>query len=278
MKLTVVLGTNGEESFDIALNDNAFVRKWTKELRWCLDNCAINQMEAFAGLMSLDDSQEILTEACHTINRYLKGFIEVRERPLDQGQEYFNYLHRKFEQLSGSFGQPTRLFAIANDELKEAIRRLNFFIHRLEKKRDSEYTLYFSFDKNQYRRWPLDQDDYQWFEFEFPAGTLVVYYVELGKDFHDLYQDGLPIDYENLRNLHYYSGEAKLMLIDVDCFQDPNYLQWLTSKGIDPYDKSYGHGRIPLGRVDNHQEVYAKIHKYRYLKEIRIEDENGKTV
>ena len=56
MKLTVVLGASSEASFDILLNDNDFVRKWTKELQWCLDNCAINHFEAFASFLTLEES------------------------------------------------------------------------------------------------------------------------------------------------------------------------------------------------------------------------------
>ena len=71
MKLTVVLGAAGEASFDIELNDNPFVCKWIKELQWCLDNCSINQQEAFAGLLTLHESEQILNNACITINKYI---------------------------------------------------------------------------------------------------------------------------------------------------------------------------------------------------------------
>ena len=72
MKLTVVLGASGEASFDITLNDNPFVHKWVEELRWCLDNCAFNQQEAFSGLLTLNEARQILNNACVTINKYLK--------------------------------------------------------------------------------------------------------------------------------------------------------------------------------------------------------------
>ena len=85
--MKVVLGTNGEASFTITLNNNAFVQKWLQELRCCLANCNFEQQEAFAGLMSLEQSNKILIESCVTINRYLKNFIEIRENLLDQDQE-----------------------------------------------------------------------------------------------------------------------------------------------------------------------------------------------
>jgi hypothetical protein len=270
--MKVVLGTNSEASFTITLNNNAFVQKWIQELRWCLANCNFEQQEAFAGLMSLEQSSKILIESCVTINRYLKNFIEIRENLLDQNQDYFNYLHLKFEQLSGKFGKPTRLFAVANFELKTAIRNLNFFIHRIEKKKQTIPTVYVSFNKDQYRRQPLIDEDYDHFEFNIPAGTLFVHYVELGKEFIDLYEDNLPLDYQNLENLHYYSGEASICFRDYNCFEDQSYINWLRNHNINPYDKKLGHGKLVLGKVDNLADAYAKIHQYQHIKDIIIEE------
>ena len=272
MQLTVVLGASGEASFDISLNDNDFVCKWVKELRWCLDNCSINQQEAFAGLLTLNEAEQILKNACVIINKYLKNFIEIRPDFVSQSQEYFNYLHLKFEQLSGEFSKPTRLFSVAKPELKEAIRNLNYFLHRIEKKQEVMPDLYLSFNKDQYRRHPLDTSDYEYFEFEAPPGTVFLHYVELGKDFRDLYQDNLSIDYKNFRNLHYYSGEALMFMNEYNAFRDPNYVEWIKSNNFDPYDKTLGHGRIPLGKVDNPVDVYSKIQKHKYIKNILIKD------
>ena len=172
MRLKVVLGADCQAFFTISLNSNLFVDKWIQELRWCLTNCEFNQDEAFAKFLSLDESSKILTEACYTINCYLKNFIEVRENILDQDQDYFNYLHLKFEELSGQFEKPTRLFTIANQDLKSAIRKLNFFVHRVEKKKKIPHSLYISFNKDQYRRQPLMDEDYQNFEFKSFTGWM----------------------------------------------------------------------------------------------------------
>ena len=270
MKLTVVLGTSGESSFDILLNDNDFVRKWIEELRWCLDNCEFNQQEAFSGLLTLAEARQILTNACVTINKYLKNFIDIK--PDENSQEYFNYLHSKFEQLSGKFGKPTRLFAVANSELRSAIRNLNFFVHRTETKKSVNQNLYISFNKDQYRRQPLADSDYEYFEFKFPPGTLFLHYVELGKEFIDLYEDKLPLDYLGFSNLHYYSGEASIIFKEWDCFKDKNYLTWLTSNGIDPYNKTLGHGKIPLGTVTDIAIAMDNISKYKYINTILIKE------
>lgn len=272
MLVTVILGTSDEASFDIPLYDNSFTRKWVKELSWCVDNCSVNQVEAFAGLMTLEESEDILKQACTTINRYLKNFIDIRSNIVSQPQEYFNYLHLKFEQLSGEFGKPTRLFSIATPELKSAIRNLNFFLHRIETRSKNQQNLYLSFDKDQYRRISIDKEDYQYFDVNLSPGVFYSHYVELGKEFLDLYEDNLPLTYGNVKNLHYYSGEAYLSLNGYHSFADQNFLNWLKKNNIDPNDKMLGYSRIPLGKVDNVSDVYSKIMKYRHIKQILIKE------
>lgn len=272
MKLTVILGASGEASFDILLNENSFVRKWLKEFKWCLDNCTLNQSEAFSGLLTLQEASEKLYSACAVINQYLKNFIDLRIDLLDQSQEYFNYLHLKFEQLSGEFGKPTRLFSVANNELKDAIRALNFYTHRVEKKQQPGIGFYLSFDKNTYRRLPLHTDDYQYFEFESPPGTLFLHYAELGKEYIDLFEDDLPIDYAGAKNLHFYSGEAFLLFNKFDDLSNQAYKQWLIDNNIDPYDKNQAHGRIPLGHVQDLESVKDLLSRHKFIHSIIINE------
>jgi len=270
MELIVFLGINGEESFTVNLHNNSFINKWINELQWCLDNCEFNQQEAFAEMLSLEESSLILLDSCTTINSYMKGFIDIKQNILEQPQSYFNYLHSKFEQLNGPFNSPTRLFRIAPPELKSAIRNLNFFTHRCESKKISSPCLYISFNKDQYRRYPLEKEDYDFFKFKSEPGTLFLQYVELGKEFLDLYKDGLPIDYVNFRNLHYYSGECFLRSSEFDIFKNVKFIEWLRSNNIDPTDKFLGHGKIPLGIVDDIESYKHKVSKYRYLNRIEI--------
>lgn len=269
MKLTVVLGTSDTVSFDIELNDTPFVNKWVKELSWCLDNCKINQQEAFSGFLTPTEAANRLSSACVIINGYLKNFIEIRTDLLDQPQDYFNYLHQKFEKLSGEFGKPTRLFSIAKNELRSAIRDLNFYIHCTERKTSSD-SLYISFDKDQYRRHHLDTEDYDYYEFETEPGSLILHYVELGKTFYDLYKDGLSIDYAGLKNLHYYSGEASLLFKKFSMSSDYKFMSWLKQHSINPYNKTLGIGKICLGKVVNLSDAYSKIQSNQHINKIII--------
>lgn len=272
MKLTVELGTSSEVSFDILLNDNNFVYKWLQELQWCLDHCNFAQQEAFASMLPLDQAVEILKQSCKTINRYVKNFIEIKDDILAQPTDYFNYLHIKFETINGSFGQPTKLFAVAPPELKQAIRNLNCYIHKLETKQNPEVRFYMSFDKDQYRRQAMENSDYEYCEFKFDPGTLLVHYAELGKDFFDLFKDELDITYPGFKNLHYYSGESMMLFEPIDPFSYPGYVDWLTNRGIDPYNKHLGHGKIPLGKVLDIEDTKRKLQMYPHINKILIKE------
>lgn len=272
MELRVILGTSGEAAFDIQLYDNEFVRKWTKELQWCLDNSSIDQQESFSGLLTLHEANEKLVSACVVINRYLKNFIEVQYKLVPQSQEYFNYLHQKFEQLSGKFGKPTRLFSIANNELKQAIRELNYYTHRLEKQKEQLQRFTVRFDKNQYRRIPMTVTDYDFCQFELEPGMLFVNYAELGKDFYDVFKDGLDIDYAGLKNLHYYSGDVNALFYKYNPLDNPEYVKFLNQSNIDVYDKKLGHGKIPLGMILDLENSFSKIQKYKFIKDIVIKE------
>jgi hypothetical protein len=272
MKLTVELGASSEASFDILLNDNDFVYKWLQELQWCLDHCDFVQNEAFASMVSLHQAAEILKQSCVTINRYIKNFIDIKDDILAQPTNYFNYLHAKFEKIHGPFGQPTKLFAIAQPELRQAVRNLNFYIHRVETKKDPEPSFYMSFNKDQYRRLSMEDFDYNYCEFELAPGTLFVHYAELGKDFFDLYKDGLDISYPGFKNLHYYSGESMLLFRPISPFSYPGYLDWLTNQGIDPYNKRLGHGKIPLGKLANIEDAKHKLQLYSHINKILIKE------
>lgn len=270
MILTVVLGASSEASFDIVLRDNSFVKKWTKEFEWCLDNCEFNQQESFAEWMSVDQAQNLVLDSCAVINRYLPGFIKSTESSWTQ--QYLNYLHHCFEQLSGTFESPSRLFVTATPELKQAIRQLNFFVHRIETEHKKIPNLYFGFDKDQYRRFPLEDSDYQYAEVSIEPGTLILHYAELGKEYVDLFEDGLDLDYSGFRNLHYYSGEALLSFSGYNPLNNENFRSWLTQRGIDPYNKRLGHLRIPLGKVLNIDDALDKITKYQYINKILIKE------
>lgn len=269
MQLTIVLGASSEASFDIELYSTPFVEKWISELKWCVENCGIDQTETFSNFEDPTYLQDKIGKSVEIINSYLKGFIDVSS---EYSREYLNYLHTRFEKISGGFGEPTRLFLLAPPKLKDAIHNLNASIHKLEQKYDGVDLWNISFNKNLYRRHKLEDSDYNNFVFDAPPGTFFLHYAELGKDYKDLYKDNLPINYQGLKNLHYYGGETALAFSSYNLFNDDKFIKWLESNNIDPYNKRLGHGKIPLGKIKNCEEVRNKLSQYRHIKDITLKD------
>ena len=161
---------------------------------------------------------------------------------------------------------------IAPQELKDSIRKLNLFVHRIESKIEAPIGFDIKFNKDQFRRHQLDTIDDDFFKFNFPAGTLYLHYAEVGKEFVDLYEDNLPIDYTAFTNQHHYSGESSISFINYDAFADAGYLKWLQDNNINPYNKLLGHGKIPLGLVDDLPNTVNKVKQYKHIYKILIKE------
>jgi hypothetical protein len=236
----------------VDLYSNDFVSKWSLLFEQTVTTCDINQNESFTCCLTEERSQQRLLLAIDTINRFFKNdFIEVPANIDWNDQCWYNILHTKFEQLAGTYDSPSRLFTIAPDTVKDAIRSLNFYVHRLETRpyRANE-VWYISFDKDCYKRIPLDTEDYKYFQSVIEPGQAFVQYADLGKTTIDLYKDGLPKDYPGLKNLHYYSAELSLHLGPefIELFTD-DFREWANTNSIDLDDPTLGLGVIPVGKV-----------------------------
>lgn len=257
----------------IELYQNQFVAKWQKLFETTASACKINQVECFACRISEQEAQQRLLDSILYINKFLKkNFIEVPNIIDWESQHWYNYLHVQFEKLSGPYGQPTRLFAQAPYDFREAVRALNFYLHRIEIRPYTKFKpWYISFDKNCYKRLPLDHDDYQWFTTTVQPGQVVVHYSELGKTLIDVYKDKLSIDYAGMKNLHYYSAEISICLSDKPiCLFPAGFEQWATERNIDVTDKKLGIGALPVGQVQNLDIVRQAVYNGKSITKLRI--------
>lgn len=273
MLLTVKLGDRGSDFFTASIIDSDFHRRWLDELEWCNNNCLIDQLHTFSCFKDTTQLQKILVESTDCINKFLKHeFISIPKKIDWDDQEWYNELHLKFEQLSGKYSKPTRLFAIAPKVVKEAIRNLNCLIHTVESK-NKDNMFYLIFDKNSFRRQPLQSTDYELFDLtEQQLGSLYLGYCELGKNYLDLYKDNLPLNYPGAKNLHYYSGEFFILLDSVNQVDLNAFVTWLKANNVDIEDKKLGIGRIKLGHLDQSVEHVQKIlKKHQHIHSITIE-------
>tara|TARA_R110000823_G_scaffold230090_6_gene357012 strand:+ start:1460 stop:2281 length:822 start_codon:yes stop_codon:yes gene_type:complete len=235
------------------LYDTAIAKKWFNLFQETVGTCEFNNRECFYGYASEDQAIQDITDAAYKINNFLSEEYVVIPPDLSS-QDDFNKLHTVFETLNGEYGKGTQIFNDSPAEIREAIRRINFCIHRLERRRQKKSggRIYISFDKDCYTRQPFEKDDYQHFEFEKHPKILYIHYAEVGKNLIDLYLDGLPLDYPGVKNSHYYSAESDVVFKgDVKNVFPEGFVEWCNDFNIDPYDKSLGIGVIPAARLIN---------------------------
>ena len=237
----------------VDLYSTDFVSRWIQLFEQTVSTCEINQEETFSCNFTSEQRQQQVLVAIDTINQFLKrDFVQIPTVLDWKDQSWYNYLHEKFEQLSGTYGQPSRLFAIAPPTVRQAVRRLNLYVHQLEASQSEHDLWYISFDKECYQRYPLERNDYQYFCNVIEPGQAFISYAELGKNAIDLYNDGLSLDYPGFRNSHFYSAEISCYLGSqpISLFT-PNFCEWAKQNGIDTSDPYQGLGVISVGSVRN---------------------------
>lgn len=270
---------DGDKTVVVNLNNNSFVHKWAQLFEETLSTCDIEQNNSFSCVLSETQSQQRLLSAIQIVNKFLKKqFIEVPDTIDWDNQDWYNYLHSKFEKLSGPFGEPTKLFMLAPGEVKTAIRDINTYVHRLETRPYKPVKAwYISFDKNRYRRIPLQPDDYNLFQYHLCSGEAFIQYAELGKTYLDIFNDNLPLDYQGVKNLHYYSAEFSIWLSDQDkIIYEDDFYQWANNNGIDTSNKQLGLGFIPIGKVTDVSHARNIVCNGSKITNLRIN--HGKTI
>jgi hypothetical protein len=163
MKIAINFNTGFQ--LTITLRDIDFVHRWARLLESELQNSSLMQDHIYSSLMTEIQCQQHLRQAILTVNKFLKKeFIAV---PTDQDfttDNYFNDLHQKFEQLAGDdWDRPTRLVLLAPDAVKKAIKDINRFCRRLER-RPYRIDPFMRIEFNTAQRLPLLEQDYELFE------------------------------------------------------------------------------------------------------------------
>lgn len=213
------------------------------------------------------------------INQYMKTipnphFIKERCTPetvfngIEINRVLMNQIHHNFELLQGQVWQMnSSYFLNSTDDVRIAIRELNNLCHEIElyisseiqKRRDPEgvcVSEMFSFfvcpkvDLNFY--------DFQNFSLDRAFGNVYMHYCQAGKTHWEAFQDDDDIIFDNnITGLRYMSGE-----FGVDWGTEQNdsksyffekkkrYAEWLKSKNWSIEDKTLGHGRLLIGKID----------------------------
>ena len=220
-------------------------------------------------LWTIQEVRDLLVESIKNINRFLKRqFINVPTEDTWNDQNFYNEVHIAFEKLTGEFDTPTRLFKIAPAHIKESIRDLNFCVHRLEHNKDKGLSEHLDLQWTKTRdttpRVKLKKNDYDLVQFTRKKNEVYLDYNELGKNFIDLWDDNLPINYSMAKNSHYVGADIKVNFIDKEEIFEKKFLDWCKTNHIDPFDNTQGLGLIAIGKI-------VTTHMYQLTKNSKID-------
>lgn len=248
---------------DIELFDTSVAKKFLNQLKWHISNSSINHRECFYNYAEENVVQQNLLTAIDVINTFLKReYITVPKDINWNDSHFYNRLHQYFEKLNGEWGKPTLLMAVAPPLVKDAIRNLNFSIHRLETRPYSfDRMLYLSWDKNTYRRQPLEEHEYELFTDTFIEGVAYLSYTEVGKHLKELYQDNLTPNYDAYKNLHYIGAEVDIRWHSTHEIFNDGFKEWVSQHDIDINNKKLGIGLMPIGKFTGLDNKFTKDSK-----------------
>jgi hypothetical protein len=246
---------DGIPSFEIKLYDNSVASEWKKLIHSIHvgDGEDIDNRRSFYNLSTKNEIKFDLLNAIKKINTFLKKEIIVIPKNINwDDQKIYNDLHVYFEKLSGNFDNPTKLIKIAPNDIKEAIRDLNYCVHALESfdyKTENVINIQWTKSRTTTPRIPLNQEDYNLIKFERISEEVYLSYNELGKNYIDLWKDNLPINYNTLKNNHYIGADFFISLKNQKNIFHNDFIQWMKSHTLDPYEKKHGIGLIAIGKA-----------------------------
>ena len=244
-------------SFRIHFYKTSIADKWQSlvEESYVGDGKDIDSRRSFYHLQNKTDVKNDLLKAIERINSFVKfNFINLPKQINWDDGNFYNELHVCFERLSGEFDNPTKLFKIAPEHVKESIRDLNYCVHTLEhdniNNNKTELKIQWTKTREQTKRTKFEEHEYDNFQFTKKKNEVYLAYNELGKNYVDLWKDNLPKNYSNLKNNHYVGKDIMISLEDADTIFENEFIEWMNANNIDPYDKTLGIGLAPIGKCE----------------------------
>ena len=253
------------------LRDIDFVRRWQTLLLDAIENNKILQEDSLSSFFNEDKSKQYLENAIDRVNAFTKREFIIKPNLQDyDNPNYYNYLHEKFEELTGTDENPTILSLNSPDWLKRSIKHLNRFCHRLEQ-RPYEINNFIRFEWDSTKRELLNDTDLDLFE-DLENNDYVVYldYSTLGKSLIECFMDGLTPSYKAMRLQKHYSANFVIKFAKKEkLFDKDQFLNWLTYHGIKDLPKT-ALGAIVLGEVKD-KDSFDKIKLSNSITDIKLE-------
>lgn len=254
------------------LRNNDFVRRWQALLINSINNNKILQEDSFSSLFNEDKSRQYLESAIDKVNAFTKReFIRKPNQTDYESMDYYNFLHEKFEFLTGTdFDNPTGLTSRGPTSIRTAIRHLNRFCHRLEN-RPYQIENYLRIEWDSFERELLEFKDFDLFE-DIEDKEYIIYldYSTLGKSLVECFMDGLPPAYKAMRLQAHYSSNFVIKFVRKEkLFDKDQFLNWLKYHGIKDLPKA-ALGAIVLGDITD-IDSFNKIKQSNSITDIKLE-------
>jgi hypothetical protein len=266
MQIKIVFDTGYE--LIVELFDTDFVKRWCKLLQHELECNTLSQEDTFSNFIPESLARQRLEQSISTVNKFLRReFISIPQVSDYNNHEFYNQLHEKFEKLAGpDWDNPTKLMVVAPDNIKLAIRHINRYCHRLEKRPyviEPEMRIEF----NTHIREPLREEDYKLFNAIKNDHVVVLDYSTLGKSLFECYEDGLTPDYAGLKIQQHYSANFILKFGETTKLKPAaGFKKWLNDHNIT--DPTPGH--IQLGKFSD-KTAFDKIKQSAKIVTIHLE-------
>ena len=248
MQMKIVFDTGYELIVDLI--DNDFVNRWCRLLSQEIERGTLLQEDTFSNFIPESLARQRLEQSIDTVNKFLqREFIPMPVSSDYDNTDFYNQLHQQFEKLAGpDWDQPTRLMLIAPDTVKLAIRHINRYCHRLEKRPyvvEPEMRIEFNTHLREY----LHEEDYNLFSVAKNDHDVVLDYSTLGKSLHECYEDGLTPDYTGMKIQHHYSANFILKFGDTGRRSPKDgFEKWLIKHNMTNVSPS-AFGYIQLGKI-----------------------------
>jgi hypothetical protein len=306
--------------------DNSLARKWLASLNTVLQhNLHLEKNYCFLGFATSPRNGAYLCEqinaSIQAINASNINYTIQEQYHLDQvlrpgpvgdqlpggtvQQEYFNRLHRYFEDLQGTAHAPSRLYAQANANTKWHIRQLNLLCHEFESWamswRKSQYAEYWQRPSQLMcwltaPRYTLEESDLELFGIDTINRSLGGVYVgvnkAVGKHHWEVFCDeGRDSRIGELTTTSLSAQTLAAADFDIEWANNPGafpwqirqlaeFREWLVANGFDPADPTLTIGHPQVGQIDlarsfgteDYRAIWAELNTRLNVTAVRTSD------
>ena len=262
----VTLGNKAGNYADLFFSPlrTSIAKKWVNEI---VKNYPLYEIDRFTNWPDSNKKDKYyevnLLKHISIINKY--DPIIINGVPPNITQEYFNFLHKHFEDLRGHIDYATTWYNSAPSEVKYSIDRLNILIHEYENYLEEQRQSY----KNPtivgtFKDRPthvLEDGDYKHFTHQWKFGTVYINYCEVGKPLLDVFKDRDEyVGKDAVRPQSTWSADFMIKFgVDVPrdyaIMKEQLFWEWFDKQPLDIRPERAALGMIPVAQLTSAVDI-----------------------